>query len=273
MDTELYILYFLLLIALILAPILSNDLLLQRHRFYRIGHIISVVIVLIGILSDATLLVSAWILFCIAGLILHFIERFKGRLTLSFVATNIPFLFSIIGSVWFFSGVNDLYLLGYNEHWSLYAAMHSMFLGWMYIGCLAHLASNNYPNARIYTIGCCLCLVLFLFVAFGINGIPHLKSMGAIGLSILVPFYIFLFCWHSQNTTARLLGGTSIVALLYSMTLALMNEFWIVQPPTTLGINSMVTLHGIINAVIVIPCFYVAVRLNYRTLQATQKTG
>ena len=45
-------------------------------------------------------------------------------------------------------------------------------------------------RGRLYLWTCYLALPLFLLVAFGIDGIPYLKRVGAVGLSIVVPLVV-----------------------------------------------------------------------------------
>jgi predicted DCC family thiol-disulfide oxidoreductase YuxK len=149
--------------------------------------------------------------------------------------------------------VNDLHLLGYDRSWSSYAALHGSFLGWILVGCFAFLAKR--PGAsRLYLWGCYLTLVFFLLIAFGIDGVPHIKRIGVVGLTFVVPGLIGLYAFEikNRNSTAFRLSALSFVSIVASMGLALGNEFWVTVP--------MVVTHGLLNAVLTVPCFYFAVR-------------
>ena len=262
MEGELSVLYALLFLALVLGPTITNDLFLHGSKSYQKGHIAAVLIVITAVLFNVNPLVVVWPLFCVAGLLMHLRNRVQTLLTLQTIVTSIPFVFSTIAAVWLFCGSNDLYLLGYDKYWSFYAALHGNYLGWLYLGCLAHLSVHRETSNHLYALGCLVGFALFLMVAFGINGIPLLKSIGAIGLSILVPCCILLFSIHAKRRISTWFCAISLLAILFSMGLALMNEFWVVYPPTFLGVRSMVTLHGVLNAVVVIPLFYIAIRLD-----------
>lgn len=262
--TELTLLYVLLTVAFVLAPRMTRAFFLNRSKFYSGAHLLALVVLLAGALLGIEVLAAAWPLFCVLGFVLFLNNERRHVLSLRGIATCIPFVFSLIASTWFFAAVHDLHLLGYNTTWSLYAALHGSFLGWMFVGCLAFLSRRPGASA-VYLWGCYLCLVLFLLVAFGIDGAAHLKPIGVIGLSGLVPWMIGTYAFglrHSPNSRASLsLAVLSLLSILASMTLAVLNEFWPAAPRVALGLPVMVIAHGFLNAVITVPCFYFAIRL------------
>ena len=258
---ELDYLYFLLLVAFILAPIMTNSLFLHNSKSYQIGHIFAFIFVIFGLVSGINQFFVAWLLFCGAGFLLYLKQEFKELISFQGFATCIPFVFSIIASVWLVAGTNDLGLLGYNKHWSFYAALHGNYLGWMFLGCLASLSKKNDGKSILFSVGCYICLVLFLLVAFGIDGVPYFKTIGVIGLAIVVPFFIVLCLISTNNRASKFLAGLSLIGIMFSLSLAVCNEFWVLKPQIFMGARSMVSLHGVVNALIVIPSFYFAVWL------------
>jgi hypothetical protein len=163
-------------------------------------------------------------------------------------------LFSLISATWFFAGSNDLHLLGFDKAWSFYAALHGLFLGWMFVGCLAFLSATS--KNKIYLWSCYLVLACFLLVAFGINGVPIIKRVGLILLSLLIPLVIARYFFEQRNRTSRIFLTVSLLGICFSMALAIMNEFWPEFPRVLFGIPTMVLAHGFLNAVVVVPCFY-----------------
>ena len=261
MQYELNYLYGFLLISFILAPHLTNCLLLGDSKIYRTLHLVSLVIVLLGIFLKLNEVLAVWFLFCIFGLWLHFRNEVENLWSLKTIATFIPFVFSVIASVWLVAGTNDLFLLGYDKHWSFYAALHSNFLGWIFLGCLTFLSKRSNSKSIFYTVGCYVCFIFFLMIAFGINGVPYIKSIGTLGLSLVVPFFIGLYFLTTVNRASKILASFSLVGVLFSMTLAVLNEFSSVTPQFFLGAASMVTLHGLINSLLVTPFFFFAIKL------------
>jgi predicted DCC family thiol-disulfide oxidoreductase YuxK len=260
--TELSLLIFFLGVAFILAPFMTKNFFLRNSQVYLRAHALCLLILFLGGVLDFNWIAAIWPLFCILGFFLYLKQ--EGRLIFSVkgFASCIPFVFSLISSAWFFSGTNDLHLLGYNKNWSFYAALHGSILGWFFVGCLAKLSQR--PNAsKIYLFGCYLCFLLFLSVAFGIDGIPHIKRVGVIGLSIFVPFAIglFTFSLKKENRLSLLFAVISLFSIAVSMTIAILNEFWVDFPKVAFGMPIMTLTHGLINALFTVPCFYLAVRL------------
>ncbi len=262
MESELIYLYSALIGSMVLAPILTGNFFLKRSSLYRYAHSFSLLTVLIGIFYDLNFLLIIWPIFNFLGVFLHLKGEIRNLKSLQTIATFIPFIFSLIGSAWLVAGANDLFLLGYNKHWSFYASLHSHFLGWIYLGCLAYLSKVKTSQESYYTFGCYLSFILFLMVALGIDGIPYIKGAGVIGLSALVPFFILLHFLSTSCKLSKVLSFLSLSAVVYSMFLALQNEFWAVTPEYFLGVRSMVSIHGMLNGFIVIPLFYFAIRLD-----------
>ena len=196
------------------------------------------------------------------GLFIHFKNNRNNLFNFRILATFIPFVFSIIASVWLVAGSNGLYLLGYDINWSFYAALHGNYLGWMFLACMAFLSTKSLKFANFYTLGCYISFILFLLIAFGIDGVPYIKAIGVVGLTILVPVIIGLYSFASRHKTSKFLSMLSLILVFVSMTLAVLNEFWTIDPQYFLGARSMVTVHGVLNAFIVTPLFFLALKLD-----------
>lgn len=250
-------------IAFVLAPLMTNHFFLNNSKIYSLVHKIALIVLLIGAVLNLNYTSIVWPLFCIYGVILYLKNEYKFVFSLQGIPTSIPFIFSLISATWFFAGVNNLHLLGYNQAWSFYAALHGSFLGWIFVGCLAFLSQRSNSN-KFYLWGCYLSLVLFLCVAFGIDGIPYIKRVGLIGFTLLVPLMIGLYAVNlkNKNHRSRFLLAVSLISIVLSMTLAVLNEFWATGPRIAFGIPIMVFTHGFLNAVITIPCFFLAIRVD-----------
>ncbi len=120
--------------------------------------------------------------------------------------------------------------------------------------------------SRVYLFGCYLGFVLFLAVAFGINGIPYIKRIGVIGFSAMVPFLIgfFLLQLKKENRFSLFFSSLSLFSIIIAMTLALLNEFWLGMPKVVSGISFMTLTHGVINTIFTVPCFYLAIRFMFK---------
>ena len=202
-----------------------------------------------------------WPLFCIGGFAFHLLKRgLKFFLTMKGLASCIPFVFSLISSLWFVAGALDLKLLSYNPAWSFYAALHGIFLGWIFVGCLAFLTMRT-GASRIYLLGCYLSFALFLCVAFGIDGVPYLKPIGVVGFSLMMPLWIAHYAFHLEKSKklSRTFAFISLSTIVLSMTLALLNEFWAEFPRVMFGLPTMVLTHGLLNSLVAVPCFFLAI--------------
>ncbi len=260
--TELSFLIFLTIVAFVLAPVMTTNFFLKDSQAYSRLHAVALILLLIGGVLKINWMTAIWPLFCIFGFF-HYLRQERWHIfSVRGLASCIPFVFSLISSAWFFAGTNDLHLLGYNINWSFYAALHGSILGWFFVGCLAYLSKKQNAN-KSYLFGCYLCLILFLLVAFGIDGIPYIKRVGVIGFSILVPFLIWLFTFNlnKENRLSFFFATISLFSIISSMTIAALNEFWPDFPKVVFGMPLMTLSHGFINALFTVPCFYLAIRL------------
>lgn len=251
----------LLVVAFAIAPLASNQFFLGDDRRYRTAHWLALVAVIVSIPLGSGVGAVIWATFCAYGIGLHLHRARRNLLSPTGIASGIPFAFSAISAVWFVAGANDLYLLGYPRAWAFYAALHGSVLGWLFLGCVAHLAAR--PRARpIYLAGCLLSFVLFLCVAFGIDGVPYLKQVGVVGFALLLPTILVRYTLDVQlrGGAPFFLALASLGGLAVSMGLAVLNEYWVAFPRMLFGIPTMVLVHGVLNALVVVPCFWLAVR-------------
>jgi hypothetical protein len=247
-------------VAIMLGPWMTHSFLLANTRTYVRSYVVTIVVMLVGIVLAIEQLFGAWLIYCSFGLLLAFIQFIRERRSLREIGILIPLVFSVISALWFIAATNDLRMLGYSEAWSLYAAIHGAFLGWIFNGTLIRLCDSLHDPRYLMLVY--FNLALFLCVAFGIDGTPWLKKVGVLGLTITVPSAITLFAFTSKGSgLSRVLSCLSLVAILISMSLAVMNEFLPEFPRYTLGLPTMVWSHGMLNALVTIPCFYFAVLL------------
>ncbi|TGK84651.1 hypothetical protein EHQ24_06575 [Leptospira noumeaensis] len=240
----------------VIAPFFSNRFFLNQSKVYTRIHLVSITIMILAIYFRIPKLTFLWIIFCGYGFIL-FYKIHRNRFFQNYTYIKIfPLGFSLISAVWFFSGTNECSLLGYNSTWSYYAAIHSCFIGWLFLSGISFLFDKN-KKSIIHPYIIITIVVLFLMIAFGIYGNPILKKIGVIGYSVLLPISIFEsnLLFKNQNRTSKFLGWCSLFFLCLTFVLALCNEFYSGFPKYISGYPLMVFVHGMINAFLVIPCF------------------
>lgn len=268
--SELSLLRVLLLLSMAVGP-------LGTHRFFfaepsrlRVAaHVGALACAALG-LFVAPILCVAWLLFCVGSFALFLRERVASRRWPELIAACIPFLFSIIAAVWLVGGANDLHILGYGAEFSYYAALHGNVLGWILIGALAVLADHGGPHRRVYLASVFVCFASFLLIALGIDQLRALKPIGVVGLSVAIPAaqLVFLRSVWSRDRRAFALGGVSLAGLVLTMVLAWRNELSMPVFSVVGNIRGMVSVHGALNAVVVAPCFLLAVALDARRARA-----
>ncbi len=262
MMTENIYLYGFLFIGFVLAPLMTKYFFLERSEIYSDAHKVSLIALLCGALLKINYSVILWPLFCVFGFFLYLKSRCKSIFSVKGIAECIPFVFSLVSSVWFVAGILDMRLLGYNRTWSFYAALHGIFIGWIFVGCFAFLSRREKAN-NVYLWGSYLSLLLFFFVAFGINGVSHIKRIGLIGFSFMMPFLMGHYAFHlnKMNKLSMLFSLVSFFSIILSMSLAVLHEFWAGFPRVVSEVPAMVISHGLINAFFAVPCFFLAIRL------------
>lgn len=269
-TTEHRILDGLLVLAFAIAPHATNHFFLDGNRNYARAHRVALTAVVASSLAGSGLGSFAWATFCVYGIVL-FLRRERANLwSPTGFACGIPFAFSAVSAVWFVGGANELHLLGYSRAFSFYAALHGSVLGWLFVACTAQLARRS-ATRRLHLAGCYLVFALFLCVAFGIDGVPHLKRVGVIGYSLVVPTLIARYALDQlhRGGAPLILALASLSGITLSMAIAVANEFWLGFPRTVFGMPTMVLTHGILNAVVVVPCFAIALLLELGPRRST----
>jgi len=251
-----------LLISFAVAPLMTRVFFLKSSNTYQALHIIALGTILTAYFLNIKYLVLIWPMFCLWGLYVYFKQNHYKIPTHLFDLTGyIPFIFSIIGSVWLLGRTFDLKILGYDPIWSTYAALHSNYLGWLLIGCFVFI-SKTYFNSKnnIYAWASIAFVMLFLCVAFGIYKYTPLKIAGTLGLSILTPILIAMFLKINKrgHSMTKIITLTSVIGILFSMALALGQQFSLPIMGRSISGIHMITTHGLINACIV-PLFFLAI--------------
>lgn len=265
MPSELPLLRVLLLLSLALAPLGTHGLLLSlRSRLGLGAYLGALLCAAVGLFGLAPLACVVWLLFTSVSFALFLRERAESWRSPRTWAACVPFLFSNIAAVWLVSGANDLHLLGYDRPFSYYAALHGTVLGWTFVGAMAVLAQRE--GAVIYLASVFVCLVSFLLIALGIDQLHLLKPIGVLGLSIALPTcqLAFLRSVWTRNRASFALGLVSFAGLVFTMLLAWRNELGMGDLVSVGILRGMVSVHGVLNALVVGPCFLVAVALHAR---------
>ncbi|MFT5357351.1 MAG: hypothetical protein ACI9KE_004585 [Polyangiales bacterium] len=258
--TELNLLRVLLLVGFVLAPLGTHRLLMPPSRLGTTAHAAAFVCAAIGLFAIPLLCVG-WLVFT-AGSFARFLRHANLRSPYG-LASCVPFAFSNIAAVWLVGGANEVEILGYGETFSYYAALHGNVLGWMMVGAIAVLAAQDRPYRRLYLASVLVCFGSFLIIAIGIKSLPAIKPVGVLGLSVMIPIAQLAFLrsvWRTHKVPFAL-GCTSFLGLAFTMMLAWQNELGVVSLPGLLGVRTMVSVHGLINILVVAPCFLLAVVL------------
>ncbi len=262
--SELNLLRGLLLLSMTVGPFGTQRFFAQSSRLRAVAHVVALGCAAAGLFASLPTLCVAWLLFCAASFALFLRSRAGSLRSPRVLVACVPFVFSNIAAVWLVGGANDLHVLGYDAHFSYYAALHGNVIGWILIGTLATLAHRDSPQRGIYLASVLVCLVSFLLIAFGIDQLRALKQIGVIGFSIAIPIsqLAFLRTVWSRNRPAFVLGCASFAGLVFTMVLAWQNELSMPVFQAIAGIRGMVSVHGVINTVVVAPCFLLAVSLD-----------
>jgi hypothetical protein len=261
---ELTLLRVLLLLSMAVGPLGTHRVLLALpSRGLKTAHVGALACAAMGLFTPASMLCVVWLLFCMASFALFLRSRVASWRAPHTLVACVPFLFSNIAAVWLVGGANELHILGYGAHFSYYAALHGNVLGWILIGALAILADREGPQRSIYVASVLTCLVSFVLIALGIDQLRALKPLGVIGLSVALPVaqLVFLASVRRRNRPAFVCALLSLTGLVFTMVLAWRNELSIPVLPAALGIRAMVSVHGVLNA-LVAPCFLLAVMLD-----------
>ncbi len=258
--TELDVLRVLVVFSVVVAP-LSSCLFYDLPRGWYVAYGLGVVAVTLGLFAWPWFSVL-WPAFCVGNGLMYMRGRWSKLLTVNGLAAAVPFAFSVVAATWIVGGTNDLGILGYGPHFSFYAALHGNVLGWMVVGAIAVL-STRHPHQRLYAAAVFVCFASFLFIAFGIDRLALLKPIGVAGLSLAVPGAQLAFLRESwrNNNAAFVATLVSLLALAGTFVLAWQNELSTPSIGAIASIRSMVSVHGLVNALVVGPAFLWAVAL------------
>lgn len=262
---ELVVLRVLLFLSMALGPLGTHWLLSsERSRLRGAAYLGALGCAAAGLFTPAPVLCVVWLAFCAASFALFLRARAGSLRSPGTLAGCVPFLFSNIAAVWLVSGANDLHLLGYDTPFSYYASLHGNVLGWILLGALAVLANRDGPQRHLYVASVFVCLVSFLLIALGIDQLRALKPIGVVGLSIAIPAtqLLFLRSVWARSRASFALGLVSLVGLGFTMTLAWRNELGMGELVSVGTLRGMVSVHGVLNALVVAPCFLFAVALD-----------
>ncbi len=255
--SELEVLRGLLLVSVVLAP-LGTRLFGELPRGWWFAYALGVATVALGLYAVPWLSVG-WPLFCAGNFAAFLWPRRSTLLTLPTLAGSVPFAFSLVAATWIVGGTNDLRILGYGPHFSFYAALHGNVLGWMLVGTIAALASRERPRQRLYAAAVFVCFASFLVVAIGIDQVRAIKPIGVAGLTVAIPLaQLALLAEVRRNRAAFVCGLVSFLGLLFTLVLAWQNELAAPTLGNVAGVRAMVSIHGVLNALVVGPAMILA---------------
>ena len=267
--SELELLRVLLLVSMAVGPYGTFRFFSEPSRARLVVHGSALTCGAAGLFTSLSFLSGGWLLFCAGSLALFLLRRLREdgakllRAPQRLVVT-VPLLFSNIAAVWLVAGTNDLRLLDYGPEFSFYAALHGNVLGWMVVGAMAGLAEEARSYRTLHTASVLVSFVSFLLIAVGIDQWRSLKPIGVVGLSVAIPASLLAFLHTVMRRPQRgalALGVASFAGLLLTMLLAWQYELSRLTFPPVLNVRSMVSVHGVLNTVVVGPCFLLAVAL------------
>ncbi len=262
MLKELDMLRALLIAAVALAPHGTSHLLRDASRRHRSAHLTAAALVAFALVLDIGYLSLAWLLFSLLSL-LQFVRGALARPLPIHIVQAVPFVFGLVGAIWLFAGANDLGLLGYAPSFSFYAALHSTVLGWLMLGCLATMATQLEQVRLFVSFAVFLCLCSFFAIAIGIDQAPKLKPFGVLGISLTVlASQVVLLYACRKSRWALCFAAASLLGFLYTIGLAWQHEIGSAEGAVQ-GVRSMVSLHGLINGLVVAPAMLLAVHLRF----------
>jgi hypothetical protein len=261
--SELDLLRVLLLVSMALGPLGTHRHFLGLSPLHVAAHVVALGCAATGLLWPAPLLCVPWLLFTATSFGLFLRSRLASLGSPRVLAACVPFLFSNVAAVWLVSGSNDLHLLGYGMNFSFYAALHGNVLGWIVMGALAILVDKEDLESTPYLPALFICFASFLLIALGIDQLHALKKIGVVGLSVALPLaqLTFLRSVWGRDRAAFALGALSFAGLVFTMVLAWGNELALRLLDDVLGIRAIVSVHGVLNAIVIAPCFLLAVAL------------
>jgi hypothetical protein len=175
----------------------------------------------------------------------------------------LPFGFSFVSTIWFVSGANHFYLLGFDQTWSLYASIHGCFIGWLFLSGLIYISKKN-PNLKAIPFFILLIAIFFLVIAIGIYQSKVLKRIGVVSYCLLIPSVILYARTFLKKKVSKYLLGFCFSLVLCTLFLAICYEFQMIFSFDFQTYRLMTFLHGGINALVVVPLFLLALDREYQ---------
>ncbi|WP_167836858.1 thiol-disulfide oxidoreductase DCC family protein [Leptospira ryugenii] len=260
-----------LFVGFILAPIATNQFLLQNNRSYSDAHKISICFLFIGHYFSVQYLALVWPLFCGYGFYLYCRTPVLNKFSAEWLVLALPFLFSFLSASWYVADALGLKLLGYDQRWSYYASLHSIYLGWIFLICIGYL--SNFKSKFLYQFYSLFAILCFLLVALGMEGIPLMKPIAVFGLTLSLPLLFLLISIQlkGRGRKSLLFSSISFVAICTSMALVISHEFFPGFPNIAFGISLMGLTLGLLNALIAITCLYLSIHFVNLTSPSTKQ--
>jgi hypothetical protein len=203
-----------------------------------------------------------WLVFCF-GLAGYGVRRFihHGISRPEEIVIDIS-LFNIgVGGVWFVASRFGLPFIGFTDPIVSLTAVHFHYFSWLLVlgmGLICRVLVQRGDPLRFWIIGLSLFITICIYsVAMGFSGVKIAKILGVAGVTgaliIYSLFLIFRIHAMTQKKSLYLFAYLGSFAFIFSMVLAFSFEFQIVS----LSIKDMVMTHGLINALLVVPCFLI----------------
>jgi len=261
MLNELSTLKLFLYFSFLIAPLATGNFFLKKYKkLYIQTHVVSLFCLLLFEVFMINVFIFAWPLFCVFSCFLLFVES-DLKVSVLFLSRIVPLVFSVVSSVWFVSASLNLELLGYDIVWSMLAAIHGAYIGWLLLAGFSQLQTIFPKRKAIYQVGVFLCFFSFMAIALGIDGIPYLKRWGLWSfVSVILTLLSLLYLDMSKkNFMANFFFFISVCGLALTIVMAVFHEYTLDVFGEFTNLSSMIYIHGGINSFVVIPAFLCSV--------------
>jgi len=246
-----------------IAPYFSNRFFLNHSSIYRRIHSISLLVYLFVLRFNLPILNLIWIAFSLLGFLLLFLQNRENLFHKNTYLGFLPLGFSMVSTLWYVSGSNQFYLLGYDQIWSLYAAVHGCFIGWLFLSGVVYISQKN-PDSEVIPFFVLFLVIFFLIIAIGIYQSKALKRIGVIGYCFLVPSVILHSFTLMKNKFSKYLMGFCFSFVSFTLFFAICYEFQWTFGFDFQNYRIMTFLHGGTNALVVVPLFLLALDREYQ---------
>lgn len=248
-----------------IAPYFSNRFFLNHSRIYKFLHLFSVLMYFFVWRFDVPILSFIWIVFSLFGFLLLFLQNKENLFHKNTWLGFLPLGFSMVSTIWYVSASNQFYLLGFDLTWSLYAAVHGCFIGWLFLSGVVYVSKKN-PDSKVIPFLILFIAIFFLIIAIGIYQSKVLKRIGVVSYCLLIPSVILYVRTFLKKKVSKYLMGFCFSLVLCTLFLAICYEF-----PWIFGFDFqtyrlMTFLHGGINALVVVPLFLFALDFEYQSI-------